>query len=213
MTRETIQECGIVPVVTIGHAEEAVPVAEALLSGGVKVIEITFRTEEAEEALRSITSEVPGILAGAGTVRTVDQLERALDAGARFVVTPGFNRRIVELAVKRHMPIYPGVVTPGEIETVSEYGIETMKFFPAETAGGAAALKALAGPYGDIRFIPTGGIGEHNFEDYLRLANVIAVGGSWLTKPDESGRLDYELIRSRAAEAAKKTASVRGAQR
>ncbi|MFW6344535.1 MAG: bifunctional 4-hydroxy-2-oxoglutarate aldolase/2-dehydro-3-deoxy-phosphogluconate aldolase [Sediminispirochaetaceae bacterium] len=209
MTGKIINECGIVPVITIHNAEEAVPIAGALLAGGIKVAEITFRTEAAEKALELICERVPDILAGAGTVRTIEQLEKALDAGARFIVTPGFGRRVTEAAVKRHIPIYPGVLTPGEIESVSEYGIRTLKFFPAESFGGTAALKAFAGPYPEIGFIPTGGVGPENFEKYLQLPNVRAVGGSWLTKPSKDGTLDYSLIEKRAREAMDKVAGLK----
>ncbi|MFO7848757.1 MAG: bifunctional 4-hydroxy-2-oxoglutarate aldolase/2-dehydro-3-deoxy-phosphogluconate aldolase [Spirochaetia bacterium] len=208
MIGNIIKECGIIPVVTIHDAEEAVPIAGALLSGGINVAEITFRTEAAEEAVKLISEGIPDILVGAGTVRSIEQLERALAAGARFIVTPGFNRGVVEAAVKMHIPIYPGVLTPGEIESVSEYGIRTLKFFPAEASGGIAVLKALAGPYPEIGFIPTGGVGPDNFEKYLQLPNVRAVGGSWLTKTSKDGALDYRLIEERTRDAMEKVASL-----
>ena len=210
MISEQIASFGIVPVVRIERAGDAVPLAEALWAGGIRVVEFTFRTEAAGEAIRNSVEKLPEMLVGAGTVRSVAQFEEAMDAGARFVVTPGFNRKVVETAVREHVPIYPGIVTPGELERVLEYGIKTVKFFPAEASGGTATLKAFAGPYGDVNFIPTGGIGPENFEQYLGLGNVLAVGGSWLTKGDDSGRLDYRLIERRAAEAMERVAALRG---
>ncbi len=209
MISEQIASCGIVPVVRIERAEDAVPLAEALWAGGIRVVEFTFRTEAAGEAMRRSAEKLPDMLVGAGTVRSVAQFEEAMDAGARFVVTPGFNRKVVETAVRDHVPIYPGIVTPGELERVLEYGIKTVKFFPAEASGGTAMLKAFAGPYGDVKFIPTGGIGPKNLEEYLGLGNVLAVGGTWLTKSDESGTLDFALIQQRAAEAIEIIAALR----
>ena len=200
MTRERIKECGILPVVRIEKAEHAVALAEALLSAGIGLIEVTFRSEAAAEAIERITRSLPEMLVGAGTVRRVDQLDEALKSGAKFIVTPGFNRQVVNAAVNRHIPIYPGVATAGEIEAAGEYGLTTLKFFPAEVSGGVAALKAFFGPYPEICFIPTGGVGPQNLESYAALPNVIAVGGTWLTKSGGADP-DFSLIKKRAAEA------------
>lgn len=209
MIRERIAESGIVPVVTLREAGEAVDLAGALLSGGVSVIEVMFRSGAAAEGIRRITEELPDVLVGAGTVRSVEQLETALEAGAEFIVTPGFGRKVVESAVKRHIPVYPGVMTPGEIEKAVEYGMSLLKFFPAEAAGGTATLKAFAGPYPDVSFIPTGGVNAENFEAYLALPNVIAAGGSWLTKVDQTGKRDLDLLTRRASEARERLSSLR----
>ncbi len=210
MIRDELASQGIIPVVRFEKSEDALPTAEALISGGIEAMEITFRSDAAAESIRSVSERFPQMLLGAGTVRSIEQLEQAVSAGARFLVTPGFNAKVVETAVRRHLPIYPGVVTPGEIEQALEYGLNLLKYFPAESFGGVAGLKALSGPYSDILFIPTGGIGTGNFIDYLKLKNVVAVGGSWLTKNDETGKLDYGLVESRAKAAVMQRDVLRG---
>ena len=174
-----IAELKLIPMVVLDHAEHAAPFADALVAGGLPIAEITFRTPAAEPAIRTLAKRGV-LLVGAGTVLSVEQADRAIDAGAQFVVAPGTNPRVVEHVRKRGITMCPGVVTPTDIELAMSLGITTLKFFPAETMGGVATLKALAGPYPEVRFIPTGGITPELLPIYLKLASVVACGGSWL---------------------------------
>lgn len=185
-------DLGLVPVVKIERVEDAVDLARALLAGGLPCAEITFRTEAAEEAIRQISSRLPDMLVGAGTVLSVDQAERAVSAGAQFIVFPGFNQKVVEWCLENEIPVTPGVVTPTEIEMARDRGLEILKFFPAEAMGGIATLKAMGAPYGDVKFVPTGGINRDNLADYLALPNVHCCGGSWLVKANliSAGKFD-----------------------
>ncbi len=175
---------GIVPVIALNRAEDAVPLAKALCAGGLPVAEVTFRTAAAEDSIRAISRELPGMILGAGTVLTVEQAERAAAAGAKFIVCPGFNPTVVDYCIAHHIPVTPGVNSPSQVEQGLERGLKVLKFFPAEASGGTAMLKALAGPYKNVKFIPTGGVNPDNMSDYLKLANVHAVGGSWMVKND-----------------------------
>ena len=177
---ERVREIGVVPVIAISDVEKAVPLAKALLAGQVPCAEITFRTEEAEESIRRIAKEVPEILLAAGTVLTNDQLFRAKRAGAMFFVSPGFNRLIVDVCRMNHFLIIPGCSTPTDMESALEFGLDTVKFFPAEQAGGLAYIKACAAPYTKLKFMPTGGINAENLASYLKFDKVIACGGSWM---------------------------------
>lgn len=185
-------DLGLVPVVKIERVEDAVDLARALLAGGLPCAEITFRTEAAEEAIRQISFSLPDMLVGAGTVLSVDQAERAVSAGAQFIVFPGFNQKVVDWCLENEIPVIPGVVTPTEIEMARDRGLEILKFFPAEAMGGIATLKAIGAPYGDVKFVPTGGINRDNLADYLALPNVHCCGGSWLVKANliSAGKFD-----------------------
>jgi 2-dehydro-3-deoxyphosphogluconate aldolase/(4S)-4-hydroxy-2-oxoglutarate aldolase len=191
-TLDTLGRLGLVPVVKIERAEDAVRLGEALLAGGLPCAEITFRTAAAEEAIGRISSSLPDIVLGAGTVRSVDQAERAVAAGARFIVSPGFNKKVVDWCLDKGVAVTPGVATPTEIDMATETGLNVLKFFPAEALGGIKTLKAISAPYGDVRFIPTGGINLGNLPDYLALPSVFCCGGSWLVKGDliTAGRFD-----------------------
>lgn len=194
---------GIVPVIKINDVEKAVPLASALCDGGVPVAEITFRTQQAEEAIARVTKELPGMLVGAGTVLTTEQVDRAVDAGSKFIVSPGFNPKVVEHCIKKGVPVTPGCSTPSDIERALELGIEVVKFFPAEASGGIKMIKALSGPYGNVRFIPTGGIDAGNINDYLSFPKVLACGGSWMVPEDAIKEGNFEKITSLAREAIK----------
>lgn len=170
----------ILPVVVIRDAEKAEGLARALCAGGLPVAEVTFRTECAAEAIRRITRNVPEICVGAGTVHSPEQAEAAVAAGAAFIVTPGLSRPTVRWCLDHGVPVFPGCASPTDIEAAMDLGLDTLKFFPAEPYGGVKTLKALAGPYAGIRFIPTGGVSEKNVADYLALKNVAACGGSWI---------------------------------
>ena len=179
-----IGELGIVPVVKIDNAADAVPLGKALMEGGLPLAEITFRTDAAEEAIGNIAKALPEMLVGAGTVLTVEQAQRAVNAGAKFMASPGFNPAVVEFCVKKGIPITPGCSNPSDIEMALGFGLEVVKFFPAESFGGLSTLKAMSGPYGMIKFIPTGGIDAKNINDYISFNKVLACGGSWMVKDD-----------------------------
>ncbi len=183
---------GVVPVVKIERAEDAVELGRALLAGGLPCAEITFRTEAAEEAIRQISLSLPEIIVGAGTVLSVDQADRAVSAGARFIVSPGFNPKVVDWCLQKEIPVTPGVATPTEIDMALDKGLNILKFFPAEALGGVRMLKAIAAPYRGVKFIPTGGINQDNLADYLAQPSVHCCGGSWLVKANliSAGRFD-----------------------
>jgi 2-dehydro-3-deoxyphosphogluconate aldolase/(4S)-4-hydroxy-2-oxoglutarate aldolase len=181
---ERMGEVGLVPVIAIKDAEDAVPLAKALSAGDLPIAEITFRTEAAEESIKRIAAEVPQVMVGAGTVLTVDQAKRAVAAGAKFIVAPGFNEKVVDYCLQNNVPVTPGVNTASEIEKALEKGLVVLKFFPAEASGGLKTIKALAGPYTTVRFYPTGGINPGNVTDYLSYDRVFTCGGSWMVKSD-----------------------------
>lgn len=177
---EQIKKIGIIPVVKLDRASDAVPLAKALIDGGLACAEITFRTDAAEESIRNITQQFPEMLVGAGTVLTLDQLDRAINAGAKFVVSPGFNPEIVKACIDKNIPVTPGCSSPSDMEAALALGLKTVKFFPAENLGGIAMIKALAAPYVDLTFIPTGGVNAKNINDYLSFPKILACGGSWM---------------------------------
>ncbi|GHV31052.1 hypothetical protein AGMMS4952_19020 [Spirochaetia bacterium] len=207
---EKIGEIGIIPVIKIDDAEKAVPLAQALAAGGIPCAEITFRTTEGEEALRRINTEVPGVLLGAGTVLTIDQVEKAIDAGAKFIVSPGFNPKVVAHSIKRGIVIVPGCSTPTDIEQALEFGLEVVKFFPAEQAGGLEYIKAVAAPYTQVRFMPTGGINQNNIAKYLAYDRIVACGGSWMASADLINKGDFDRIRELCKEAVQLARKARG---
>ena len=175
-----ISQIGIVPVIRIDDAEKAVPLAKALKAGGIPCAEVTFRTAQGEEAIRKIAAEMPEVLLGAGTVLTTQQVDKAIAAGAKFIVSPGFNPTVVSYCIEKGIPITPGCSTPSDIEKALEFGLDVVKFFPAEQAGGIAFIKAVAAPYTTVKFMPTGGINAKNICDYLAFDKVLACGGSWM---------------------------------
>ena len=181
---KTISNIGIVPVVAINDASKAVPLAKALVAGGLPTAEVTFRTAAAEDAMRAITAEVPEMLVGAGTVLTPDQLDRALDAGSKFIVSPGFNPEMVKYGLSKGALMLPGTATGGEMEQAMALGLDVVKFFPAEQNGGIAKIKALAGPYKKLKWMPTGGVNTKNLMDYLSFDQIVACGGTWMVKPE-----------------------------
>ena len=181
---QRIYEIGIVPVIAIDDAEKAVPLAKALVRGGLPAAEVTFRTAAAEEAIRRIVAEVPDMLVGAGTVLTKEQADRAIDAGVSFIVSPGFNPEITKYVLDKGMLMIPGTASPGEMEQAMGMGLSVVKFFPAEQNGGVAKLKALAGPYTSLRWMPTGGVNEKNLLDYIKFNKIVACGGTWMVKKD-----------------------------
>jgi len=191
---------GIVPVIKLNDPADAVPLCRALARGGLPVAEITFRTAAAEESIRRVAQELPEVLVGAGTVLTVEQADRAMNAGAKFIVTPGFNPEVVGHCVEKGYPIVPGCPTTSDIEQAIRFGLKVVKFFPAEAMGGLPIIKAVSAPYGDMMFMPTGGVNEDNMNTYLSFPKIIACGGSWMAKSDliEAGEFDKieEITRS-----------------
>ena len=199
----SLSSVGVIPVVAVESGDQAKRLCEALLAGELNVAEITFRTDAAEAAIREAVAAFPEMTIGAGTILTVDQLQRAIDAGAAFGVAPGCNSNILEAALERSFSFAPGVCTPSDVERAYELGITDLKFFPAEASGGIALLKALLGPYGhlDLSFCPFGGIKPANMQAYLALPQVDVVGGSWLAKKDMVAAGKWDDITALAKEA------------
>ncbi len=209
----TIRSLGVVPVIVIDDAADALPLATALAAGGLPCAEITFRTPAAEDALRRIAEERPDILVGAGTVLTQHQAAVARHAGASFVVSPGFDRGVIDYCQKHDIPVFPGVCTPTEICQALEAGLSVLKLFPAEPMGGAAYLKAASAPFGSVEFIPTGGVNASNLATYLALGNVVACGGSWMAPKSWIAAKQFDRIEAeskRALEAARSAFAARG---
>ena len=194
-----IENTGIVPVVVLDDPKDAEPLAEALCSGGLPCAEVTFRTPAAAQSIRIMSEKFPHMLIGAGTVLTTEQVDSAVDAGAKFIVSPGLNPRIVKYCTERNIVITPGCANPSDVEQAIENGLEVVKFFPAEQAGGLAYIKAIAAPYVGMKFMPTGGINPKNVRDYLAYDRILACGGSWMVKGDliRDGKFDEirELVK------------------
>ncbi|MDD7740179.1 MAG: bifunctional 4-hydroxy-2-oxoglutarate aldolase/2-dehydro-3-deoxy-phosphogluconate aldolase [Fusicatenibacter sp.] len=198
---EEIQKIGIVPVVVLEDAKDAEPLAKALCEGGLPCAEVTFRTAAAEESIRIMAEKFPNMLVGAGTVLTTEQVDRAVNAGAKFIVSPGLNPVVVKYCVDKGIPITPGTTNPSDIEAALSFGLDVVKFFPAEAAGGLAMIKAMAAPYTTMKFMPTGGINAKNINDYLAFDKIIACGGSWMVKGDLVKAGDFDKIRDLTKEA------------
>jgi 2-dehydro-3-deoxyphosphogluconate aldolase/(4S)-4-hydroxy-2-oxoglutarate aldolase len=192
----------LLPVIALSRARDAAPLAEALLAGGLPCAEVTFRTDAAVEAIKAM-ARYPELMVGAGTVLTAEQADRAVEAGARFVVSPGFGQAVVRRCQRLDVPVFPGVMTPTEIQMALDEGLTTMKFFPAEQAGGVGMIKALSAPFRTVRFIPTGGVSAANVASYLSLPAVVAVGGTWMMPAEALDNGDWtrvtELVRGAVA--------------
>lgn len=191
---KTIENIGLIPVIKIEKASDALALAKALCDGGLPVAEITFRTECAAEAIKIITDNLPEMLVGAGTVLTIEQAQKAIDAGSKFIVSPGLNPTVVKYCMGKNVPIIPGCCNPSDIETALELGLTTVKFFPAEAAGGLKMIKAMSAPYGNVKFMPTGGVDEKNLNDYLGFNKIIACGGSFMVKDEYIKAGEFEKI-------------------
>lgn len=198
---EQFQKLGIIPVVVIDDAKDAVPLAKALCEGGLPVAEVTFRTDAAEEAIRLMSEAYPEMLVGAGTVLTTEQVDRAVAAGSKFIVSPGLNPKVVKYCQEKNVPITPGTARPTDIEMALELGLDVVKFFPAEQNGGLAMIKAMAAPYTKVKFMPTGGINAKNLKSYLDFDKIIACGGSWMVPKDLVAVGDFEAIKNLTREA------------
>jgi len=202
----------VVPLVQADDPAVAVETSRALAAGGLKVAEVVFRTDRALECLRAVADGVPEMIAGAGTVLTPSQAEAAIDNGAQFIVSPGLDDGVVAVAKEKGVPIYPGTMTPSEVQHAVNLGLDTVKFFPASIAGGVPALKALASVFRSMKFMPTGGVGPGNLADFLAVPAVLACGGSWLTPADAIASGDYNKITTLAAEAVAIARAARGIQ-
>ena len=207
---EALSKIGIVPVVVINDAKDAKPLAEALIKGGLPCAEVTFRTDAAEESIRIISENFPEMLVGAGTVLTTEQVDRAVAAGAKFIVAPGLNPVVVEYCVKKGIPVVPGTATPSEMEQAMSFGLDVVKFFPAENNGGLSMIKAVAAPYVGLRFMPTGGINAENVRDYLKYDRILCCGGSWMVKGDLIKAGDFAKIEAVTREGAAIVKEIRG---
>ena len=198
---EPLAEGGLVPVITIDCADDAGSLAAALLQGGIRHAEVTFRTPAAAQAIERMRGEVPEITVGAGTVLTVEQAELAVRAGAQYLVSPAFDGAVVDWCEQHAVPIVPGVATPTEVNAASQRGLRTLKLFPAEQLGGVALLRALRGPFPEVRFIPTGGITPRNLGDYIRQPNVVACGGTWIASREAISARKFDEILAAAEQA------------
>ena len=198
---EQISKIGIVPVVKIDNAADALPLAKALCAGGLPCAEVTFRTSAAAEAIKIMTDNFPSMCVGAGTVLNAEQVDAAVAAGAKFIVSPGLNPRTVKYCVEKNIPITPGTSSPSDIEQAIELGLDVVKFFPAEQSGGLAKIKAMAAPYTGIRFMPTGGINAKNLEDYLSCDKILCCGGSWMVKNTMIENNEFDRIEELVKEA------------
>ena len=206
---DKFEELGVIPVVVLNDTKDALPLAKALVEGGLPCAEVTFRTEAAEESIRLMAEQFPDMLVGAGTVLTREQVDAAVAAGAKFIVSPGFDPEIVDYCLKKEIPVLPGCISPSEVAQAVKRGLKTVKFFPAEQAGGVAMIKAMAAPYTGIKFMPTGGINAKNLEDYLSFDKIICCGGSWMVKGDLVKAGAFDKIKELTAEARNLVESIR----
>lgn len=207
---EQFQEMAVVPVVVLNDAKDALPLAEALVEGGLPCAEVTFRTDAAEESIRLMSEKYPDMLVGAGTVLTIDQVNRAVGAGAKFIVSPGFDPEIVDYCIEKEIPVFPGCITPSEVAQAVKRGLRVVKFFPAEQFGGVATIKALAAPYTMVKFMPTGGVSTKNLKDYLGCDKILCCGGSWMVKGDLIKAGEFDKIREMTKEAVALAKEIRG---
>lgn len=206
---EQFYDYAVVPVVVLDDAEDAAPLAEALIKGGLPCAEVTFRTEAAEESIRIMSEKYPEMLVGAGTVLTTEQVDRAVAAGAKFIVSPGFDPEIVDYCMEKNIPVFPGCVSPSEVAQAVKRGLKVVKFFPAEQAGGLAMLKAMAAPYTMLKFMPTGGINTKNLKEYLGFSKILCCGGSWMVKGDMIKNKEFDKITEMTKEAVELAAAAR----
>ena len=207
---QKLQKIGIVPVVVLNDAEDALPLGECLMKGGLPCAEVTFRTAAAEESIRRMVKAFPDMIVGAGTVLSTEQADRAIDAGAKFIVSPGFNPKVTEYVLKKGGPMTPGVCTPTEIEAALQFDLDVLKFFPAEPAGGLKMIKALAAPYVNVNFMPTGGISAANVREYLAYNRIVACGGSWMVAGSLVKEGKFDEIETLVREAAGIVKEIRG---
>lgn len=209
-TLKEIGKTGIVPVVVLNKVEDSIPLAKALINGGLPCAEVTFRTDAAEKSILEMSKNFPEMFVGAGTILSCEQVDRAIGAGAKFIVSPGFNPKVVEYCIKNNYPICPGIMTPTELEMALSFGLDVVKFFPAENAGGLKMIKAMSAPYTMMKFMPTGGINAINVRDYLACDKILACGGSWMVKGDLINSGNFSEIEKLTKEASLIVKEIRG---
>lgn len=207
---DTLESLGIVPVVVLEKVEDAAPLAHALMAAGMKSAEVTFRTDCAAECIEAMAAAEPEMCVGAGTVLNVEQVKRAVAAGSKFIVSPGYNEDVVKYCIAENIPVLPGTVTPSEVTAAVNLGLKVTKFFPAAQYGGLNTINALAAPFVGHRFMPTGGVNTGNVEEYLSSKNIIACGGTWMVKPALFADGDFSQVEQIAREAMAKVAEIRG---
>ena len=208
-----IEELGkmlVVPVVVLEDAKDAEKLADALVEGGLPCAEVTFRTKAAEESIKIMSEKYPDMLVGAGTVLTIEQVDKAVGAGAKFIVSPGFDPEIVDYCIEKEIPVLPGIISPSEAAQAVKKGLEVVKFFPAEQFGGVSTIKALSAPYTMLKFMPTGGVSVNNLKDYLSCDKIICCGGSWMVKGDMIKAGEFDKIARLTKEAVELAKSIRG---
>ncbi|MDO4490751.1 MAG: bifunctional 4-hydroxy-2-oxoglutarate aldolase/2-dehydro-3-deoxy-phosphogluconate aldolase [Lachnospiraceae bacterium] len=205
-----MEEMMMVPVVVLEDAKDAEKLADALVKGGLPCAEVTFRTEAAEESIRIMAGKYPDMLVGAGTVFTTEQVDRAVAAGARFIVSPGFDPEIVDYCIEKNIPVIPGAVAPTDVTKIAKRGLPVVKFFPAEQFGGVSTIKALSAPFPMLKFMPTGGVSMKNLKDYLSFDKIICCGGSWMVKGDLIKAGEFDKIADMTREAVELAKSIRG---
>lgn len=206
---ERLSDYGVVPVVVINRAEDAKPLAKALYDGGLRCAEVTFRTDAAEESIRIMTENYKDMLVGAGTVLSIEQVDRAVNAGAKFIVSPGFDPEVVDYCISKNIVVLPGCATPTEVLQGVKRGLKVLKFFPAEQAGGLQMIKAMSAPYPMVKFMPTGGINASNLADYLDFNKICACGGSWMVKADLINNGQFDKIEEMTREAVELVRQIR----
>lgn len=207
---ERLSKFGIVPVIVINDTKDALPLAKALIDGDLPCAEITFRTAAAEESIRIISKAYPEMLVGAGTVLSIEQVKKAVNAGAKFIVAPGFDPELVDYCIKENIPVFPGCLTPSELTQAVKRNLEVVKFFPAETFGGLKAIKAVSAPFGSLKFMPTGGLNATNVVDYLLEKKIFACGGTWIAKKELIEAGEFDTIAKLAKEASDIVKKIRG---
>ena len=207
---EKISQFGLVPVVVLEDEKDALPLAKALVEGGLPVAEVTFRTAAAEASIKKMCEAYPDMVVGAGTVLNIEQVEKAVAAGAKFIVSPGFDEEIVDYCLEKNIPVYPGTVTPSELSKAVGRGLSVVKFFPAEQYGGVNTIKALSAPFTTVKFMPTGGVNAKNLKDYLSCKKIVACGGSWMVKGDLIKAQEFEKIKELTKEAVALVKEIRG---
>jgi 2-dehydro-3-deoxyphosphogluconate aldolase/(4S)-4-hydroxy-2-oxoglutarate aldolase len=207
---QQIEQLGVFPIIVIEDAKDALQLGETLLAAGLPCAEVTFRTAAAEEAIRSLAEGFPELLVGAGTVLSVEQAQQAIDAGATFILSPGFNPKVVDFCLSQAVAIYPGIATPTEIEAAMAKGLKVLKFFPAASMGGLQYLKAISAPLSMVRYIPTGGVNLQNLPDYLNFDKVLACAGTWIVKKQWLIDKDFDRIRKEAEDAVALVKKLRG---
>ncbi len=207
---QQLKKIGIIPVVVLNDVKDALPLAERLMKGGLPCAEVTFRTDAAEDSIRRIAKEFPDMIVGAGTVLTTEQADRAIGAGSKFIVSPGFNPKVTEYVLKKGVPMTPGVCTPTEIEAAMSLGLDVLKFFPAEPSGGLGMIKAVCAAYVKLQIMPTGGINANNVQDYLKYDKIVACGGSWMVNGKLISEGKFDEIETLVREAANIVKEIRG---